>query len=837
MKRLADIAIRWYTLCVLDHPVFTILGLVILIALLGYKAQDFKIDASAETLLLENDKDLRYTRQVNRRYGVNDFLLISFTPAEGDLLSQKNLDVLAALRDELSGLEQVTSVVTILDVPLLQSPPVTDGNFSKGLPRLQSPEVDKNLARTELRENPFYRELIVSKDMKTTALVANLKIDTAYRELIQQRNAYLEKKADGRLTREEHEQFKALVKKIRQRLDGLNKIQHENIRQVRNIIAKYRPHGRLYLGGISMISDDMITFIKKDIKVFGWGVFILLIAMLGIIFKRIRWIVLPMLCCFLSVIAMMGILATFDWAVTVISSNFVSLQLIITLAIAVHLIVRYREFHDNNPGLGQRALVQDTIRTKFVPCLYAALTTIAGFSSLLLCDIKPVIHFGWMMSAGIIVSLLLTFILFPAGIVFLKKPDPTSKNKWIDFSLTDFLARVTESHGRLVLVLTLLATVFSIAGASRLVVENSFIDYFKKSTEIYQGMKEIDQRLGGTTPLDVIVQFEAIELDDFQDEQDPFEEPFDKETAQSEDQYWFTDARMATVEKVHDYLEQLPETGKVLSLGTLLKIGRNLNKGKALDSIEMGVLYTKLPDDYKELILKPYLSIEHNEVRYFLRIKDSLKTLKRDALLKQIRKDLVGKLGLDEDKVHLAGTMVLYNNMLQSLFTSQILTLGVVALALLAMFWILFRSLKVALIALFPNLLSAGAVLGIMGWMNIPLDMMTITIAAISIGIAVDDTIHYIYRFKKEIETDRDYLQTMHRCHGSIGHAMYYTSITIIIGFSILVFSNFWPTIYFGVFTGIAMFIALIAALTLLPQLLIVFKPFGPQAAEEECDQ
>ncbi len=837
MKRLADLTLRWYTLCVLDHPIFTILGLVILIALLGYKAQDFKIDASAETLLLENDKDLRYTRKVNDRYGVNDFLLIAFTPSEGDLLSRKNLEVLGALRDELSALEQVASVFTILDVPLLESPPIKDGNFSKGLPTLQSPEVDKNLARTELRESPFYRELIVSQDMKTTAVVVNLKIDTAYRELIRQRNAYLEKKAEGRLTRKEHEQFKELVNKIGLRLDELNKIQHENIRQVRNIIAKYRSYGKLHLGGISMIADDMITFIKKDLKVFGWGVFILLIAMLGIIFKRIRWIVLPMLCCFLSVIAMMGILATFGWEVTVISSNFVSLQLIITLAIAVHLIVRYREFHNQNPGLDQRSLVQNTIRTKFVPCLYAALTTIAGFGSLLLCDIKPVIHFGWMMSAGIIVSLILTFILFPAGIVFLKKPDLAGTKQWINFSLTDFLAHFTESHGRLVLVLTLLATVFSIAGASRLVVENSFIDYFKQSTEIYQGMKEIDQKLGGTTPLDVIVQFKAIDLGDFEDEQDPFDDPFDKETAQNNDQYWFTDDRMATVEKVHDYLEQLPETGKVLSLGTLLKIGRSLNKGKSLDSIEMGVLYTKLPDDYKKLILKPYLSIDHNEVRYFLRIKDSLKTLKRDALLKKIRKDLVDQLGLDKDNVHLAGTMILYNNMLQSLFSSQILTLGVVALALLAMFWILFRSLKVALIAIFPNLLSAGAVLGIMGWMNIPLDMMTITIAAISIGIAVDDTIHYIYRFKEEFRTDGDYLQTMHRCHGSIGHAMYYTSITIIIGFSILVFSNFWPTIYFGVFTGIAMLIALIAALTLLPQLLIVFKPFGPQAAEQPSQE
>jgi predicted RND superfamily exporter protein len=830
MKRLADIAIRWYTLCVLDRPILAILGLVMLIALLGYKAQEFKIDASAETLLLENDQDLLYTRQVSNRYGINDFLLIAFTPANGDLLSPKNLNMLAAMRDELSQLKQVTSVFTILDVPLLESPPIKVGEFSGGLPNLLSNKVDKELARKELRDSPFYRDLIVSQDMQTTAVVVNLEIDQVYRNLIQQRNAYLDKKTSAKLTRSEQADFKALVKKIRRRLDALNEDRHENIMQIRSLIETYREHGQLHLGGISMIADDMITFIRKDLKVFGWGVFFLLIAMLGMIFKHKRWVILPMLCCFLSVIAMMGVLAAFGWEVTVISSNFISLQLIITLAIAVHLIVRYREIHRNDPFCDQRTLVKNTIRTKFVPCLYAALTTIAGFSSLLLCDIKPVIHFGWMMSAGIIVSLILTFILFPAGIVFLKKPHQKVRNKLIRFSLTAFLARFTQANGKLVIILTFLLTGFSIVGASRLVVENSFIDYFKQSTEIYQGMKQIDQKLGGTTPLDIIVQFEAVELDLLEDEEDPFDDPFGKEIAQNEDQYWFIDDRMAVVEQIHDYLEQLPETGKVLSLGTLLKIGRNLNKGKSLDSIEMGVLYTKLPDDYKELILKPYLSIEHNETRYFLRIKDSLKSLKRNALLKQMQKDLVEKVGVDKDKVHFAGTMVLYNNMLQSLFSSQILTMGVVAAALLIMFWVLFRSFKVALIAVFPNLLSAGVVLGIMGWMNIPLDMMTITIAAISIGIAVDDTIHYIYRYREEIKKDNDYYQTMHRCHSSIGHAMYYTSITIIIGFSILVFSNFWPTIYFGVFTGLAMFIALIAALTLLPQLLIIFKPFGPHA-------
>ncbi len=831
MKHFADWAIDRYNNLVLNRPVVVIIILMIILAALGYKALEFKIDASTETLLLENDKDLRYTRQVANRYGVSDFLVISYTPQAKDLLDPKILDHLAQLRDELKELEKVSSVNTILDVPLLQSPPIDYANFSGTLPNLQSPDTDPELARKELQESDYYRNLIVSDDMKTTALVVNLKGDTRFRDLIEERRLLRQKSDQGGLTAADRSRLNEVKQQISEQLEISRITQHENIAAVRAVMDKYRDQADLFLGGITMIADDMITFIKSDLRIFGAGVFILLVGMLGIIFRRLRWIVLPMLCCFLSVIAMMGVLGVFGWEVTVISSNFISLQLIITLAIAVHLIVRYREFQQDNPEMDQSALVKNTIRTKFVPCLYAVLTTIAGFSSLLLCDIKPVINFGWMMSAGITFSLIFTFILFPAAMMLMKKPapSPTATSNSGFFSLTHVLARFTESNGTLILVLTVVLTIASIMGASRLVVENSFIDYFKETTEIYQGMKVIDQKLGGTTPLDIIVQFEPIDLDDFEEEEDDLFEPdpFADELAEEDtDKYWFEDTRLTTIEAVHDYLDGLPETGKVLSLGTLLKIGRKLNKGQSLDSIEMAVLYTRLPKEFKEQILSPFLSIENNEARFSVRIKDSLKGLKRNSLLKQISSDLTGKLGLPQEKVRLAGAMILYNNMLQSLFSSQIKTLGVVALALLVMFLVLFRSLKVALIAIYPNLLSAGAVLGVMGWLNIPLDMMTITIAAISIGIAVDNTIHYIHRFREEIQGGCSYQEALHRCHGSIGYAMYYTSAIIIIGFSILVFSNFLPTIYFGLFTGLAMLIAMVAALTLLPQLLIVFKPF-----------
>ena len=600
----------------------------------------------------------------------------------------------------------------------------------------------------------------------------------------------------------------------------------------------YREDAGLFLGGISMIADDLISFVKNDLKVFGIGVFFFLILTMGIIFRKVRWVVLPMICCSFSAIAMLGLLGLSGWKVTVISSNFISLQLIITMSYTIHLVVRYRELLTRNPENDQRELVGETVRLMLVPIFYSGITTIVGFGSLISCDIVPVVNFGLMMMAGIAVSLTLTFLFFPAGLVLYKKTAPPSAAN-TSHSLIMFLARLTESRGKLILVMCAIAFFFSVIGISRLVVENSFINYFKKSTEIYQGMKVIDQQLGGTTPLDVIIDFddekpteavvaqkeETAGADAF-DEFDEFDEAGEDS---STNQYWFTPYKMTKVLEVHDYLNGLQETGKVLSLGTMMKIATKLNNGKPLDSFALSLVYNEIPDNYKDLLVKPYASVEKNEVRLSVRVRDSEKTLRRNELLNKIRHDLTTKLGYPEKNIHLTGMMVLYNNMLQSLFKSQIETLGIVLLALMIMFLILFRSFHLAIIAIFPNLLSIGVVLGAMGWMNLPLDMMTITIASISVGIAVDDTIHYIHRFKEEIKIDGNYIQAMHRSHESIGYAMFYTSVTVIIGFSILVLSNFIPSILFGLLTGLAMLIAITSALTLLPALIILIKPFGPE--------
>ena len=830
---------KFYDKFILTYPKSILLLMLICIAALGYQARYLEIDASAETLLLEDDKDLAFTRKVNERYGSSDFLVLTYSP-KGDLLADNTLNSLRKLSAELLALDRVESVDSILNVPLLESPPKPVSELIKNVPTLESPGIDKALAKKEFLNSPIYRDNLVSPDFKTTALLINLHDDPLYRELLQQRNALRKKEKEQTLSSVEQAKLEKVLRDFKNHRDKMRLIEHKNISKVRAIADIYRGEAKIFLGGASMVADDLITFIRSDLQVFGSAVFVFLMLTLWVIFRQLRWILLPLITCSFSVVTTSGFLGLFGWEVTVISSNFISIQLIITMAITIHLIVRYRELARLNPEMDQRQLILDSTIFMARPCTFAVLTTVVGFASLVLSGILPVMNFGWMMSAGIGVSLFLTFLIFPVLLMQMPKAMPNTSFE-SRFALTKIFADITERHGKSILFISVAAFIISIAGAARLNVENSFIDYFKESTEIYQGMKLIDQQLGGTTPLDLIVNLEQSE-DEFQqteqdsnaevevedeEEFDAFEEEFEESAGEA--QYWFTAEKMARIEKIHDYLNGLEQTGKVLSLGTMLKIGKTLNSGKPLDNFMLALLYNELPERFRKIIMDPYVSVENNEARFYVRIRDSEPNLRRNELLKQIQFDLKDKLDIPEGKWQLANLLVLYNNMLQSLFKSQILTLGVVIVAFLIMFIFLFRSITIALIAIFPNVLSIGVVLGFMGWMGIPLDMMTITIAAISVGIAVDNTIHYIHRFKHEFTIDRNYLAAMHRSHESIGYAMYYTSITIIIGFSILVLSKFIPSIYFGLLTGLAMLIALVAALTLLPQLLIVLKPLGPE--------
>jgi uncharacterized protein len=807
--------------------VFILIGVIVL----AYGTKHFRLDATAETLVIENDKDLRYTRLIEARYKETNFLMLTFKPKE-DLFSEKSLATLAQIRNEVRQVNSVESVMTILDVPLLQSPPVPLNEMASTTRTLESPDVDRALARKELAESPLYQNLMVSPDFKTTAIILSFASNPEYDMVFNRRNELLEKKESVRLTEQEEQELKIAKKQCVVFHDQSRQIHHRSLAAIRAIMDKYRGENGLFLGGVSMISDDMVNFIRSDLRVFGTAVFMLLVIVIATIFRRFYWVLLPMLICIISVTCTIGLLGWAGWEVTVISSNFISLQLIITLAMTIHLMVRYRELAINLPDASQSELILATISDMLRPCIYAGLTTMAGFASLIFCNIKPIISFGYIMVVGVAISIIVPFLLLPAILVLTprEKPRPViRKSRW---NLTLNLGRFTEAFGPWIVIASIILLVVNALGIRRLQVENCFINYFKSATEIHQGMKVVDQQLGGTTPLNVIIdlgqsqQPEIKPADETADSEDIIEQ-FETQSQENKNKYWFTPEKMARIAAVHDYLESLPETGKVLSVVTLVRMIERANGDKPLDSLELALLFNKIPEQLKQILVNPYVSVEHNEFRINIRILDSMPSLNRNILLKKIHTDIMDKFAFKPEQVHLTGMLVLYNNMLQNLYTSQIVTMGFATLSLLGAFIVLFRSIRIAAIAIFPNILAVSCVLGAMGWLNIPLDMMTITIAAIGVGLADDDTIHYIHRFKHEFETTGSYIEALRRSHDSIGHAIYYTTVTLVIGFSILCLSNFIPTIYFGLFTVLAITVALLASLTLLPELLVTLKPYG----------
>jgi predicted RND superfamily exporter protein len=820
----------YYNKLILRRPGITLLLVALVVSFFGYHTPAFRLDASADSLVLENDEALHYYRSIRARYGSDDYLIATYTPME-ELFSAAVLADLQALRDELMAMDRVESVTSLLDVPLIQSPPVTLAELNQEVPTLLSPQTDKTLARQEFLSSPLYRNLLINPDGKTTALQIHFRRDETWHRLLEQRNRLREKRLHSELSRQENEELASTSQQFDAYSTRLQDQQNRDIAAIRSIMDQHREKAELYLGGVPMIVSDSIAFIRHDLKTFGIGVLCFLILILTAAFRRPRWVILPMLTCLATSVITVGFLGLVDWPVTVVSSNFISLLLIITLSLTVHLIVRYRELHAQSPDASQQVLVRETVRTKAVPCFYTAITTMVAFGSLLFSEIRPVIDFGWMMTIGIAVAFLIVFTLFPAALMFLKPGTPADRNDLTD-KITHFFARLIKNYSSRILTVFVVLGVLSIVGISFLTVENRFIDYFKETTEIYRGMELIDRTLGGTTPLDVIIDAPADFLEPEEEEwEDPFADDFGPEMAGSAGitgtSYWFNTYKLEDVFSLHQYLDSLPETGKVLSISTAVKILSQLDKQIVSDNFSLAILYKKLPEDIRQTLFQTYMSTDGNQIRFAIRVFESDPSLQREVLLEKIRRELTSEMDLEEDQVHLTGMLVLYNNMLQSLFRSQILTIGVVFLAILLMFAILFRNLKMAGLALIPNVFAAGLVLGLMGWLKIPLDLMTITIAAISIGIAVDDTIHYIHRFTNEFRKDRDYWAAVNRSHATIGRAMYYTTITITLGFSILALSNFVPTIYFGLLAGFAMLTALLADLTLLPLLIVRLKPLG----------
>lgn len=865
---------KFYRAVVINRPLLMLAFLGILTVLAIVAMKNLKLDASSDSLTLEHDTSIDYYREISKRYQNGDFLVLTYTP-KVDIFSDESIDLLKQLTDELEKVDGVASVFSMIDVPLLYSPMRPLAEQKASTRTLLTPGVDRAMAKQEFLNSPIYRKMLLSADSKTSAILLNLKVNNEYIEMARHRDALRLKRDTTGLTPEETKELeKVAADFLAYRTQAAVK-DGERVEIVRGIVARYEDKAEIFLGGVSMITTDMITYIKSDLVVFGAALIVFIIAMLAFLFREWRFVILPLSACLMSVVLMLGWLSWIDWRMTVISSNFVALLLILVFAFTIYLVARYREIQAQSPELEQSELVMAAVRAMVVPCLYSALTAIVAFMSLVDSGIRPVIDFGWMMTIGLVVGFFLTFLVVPAGLMALPKGQPrlSATNS---LPIAGQFSRFTENHGSKIIVIALLSILFSAWGISKLEVENRFVDYFKSDSEIHRGLSVIDRQLGGTVTLDIILDAEKNEVsvvesgaatssepievdgevlsdDPFADtpvaaadsasagdEEDPFADYGDDDAfaesstaSKAEPSYWFSVAGLDQVKQIHNYLESLPEIGKVQSLATVYQLAHDINKDK-LNDFELNVLRNMLSTDITNFLIKPYLVDEKQQTRITLRVIETTEGLKRAELVERIRAHIINDVGLKPEQVHFTGMLILYNNMLQSLFDSQIATIGLVFTSIMIMMLLLFRSLSIAFTAILPNILAAGVVLGAMGVVGIPMDMMTTTIAAIVVGVGVDQSIQYIYRYRDEFKVDHNYIAAMHRSHVSIGSAMYYTSVTIVVGFSILVLSQFIPTIYFGVLTAFAMFMAVVGSLTLLPKLILLLKPFGPETKPAE---
>lgn len=832
---------RWVS-WVITHPKWTLLFLTLLTLAAAAGLPRFKLDASADSLTLEADSDLDYFRQVSKQYNSGDFLVVTYTPVQ-NLFSDTTLDHLNGLQKELAAIEGIETVNSILTVPLLYSPKQNLRELSNQPHTLLSPGIDRAAAKQEFLTSPIYRELILSPDGQTTALQLNLAVDKTLIDLVRQRDGLIGKRHAQDLNAQEEQllqQVSAEYLQLRTQADAKS---HARVAKVREVIGRYKSDAQIFVGGLTMITADMVDYIRSDLLIFGSASFLFMVLILVVLFRNIRYVAIPILSAVATIIMMLGFLSWIDWRLTVISSNFVALLMIISLTVTIHLVMRYREYVATHPDWTSEQLIMATVSYMAMPSWNNTLTTVVAFASFVTSGIRPLIDFGWMMSIGLLVALALSFLTLPAFLMLLPKDKvvqashPLTKQRR---SISALCGKFVEKFGPWIFGFGLFLGLLSIWGITKLEVENRFIDYFHANTEIHQGLALIDDKLGGTTSLDIIITPKVAlaeapsESDPFADaekdtdavknEEDAFADSDPLSENDSKTSVWMSVAGMEYLQHIHDYLESLPEVGKVQSLATLYKVGNDING--SLNNFELALMEKSLPDAVARVLFNPFLNKANDQTRITLRVKDSYPNLKRAELINRIRTkiDTIG--GMEIQEVRYTGLLVLYNNMLQSLYTSQISTLGWSFAVIFIMFLVLLRSWLVSVVATIPTAISAMVMLGGMGFFGIPLDMMTITIASITVGIGVDNTIHYLHRFEDELQIDGSYLAAMHRSHASIGHSIFHTNNIIVFGFSVMVLSSFIPTIYFGALTGVAMMVSMAGTMFFLPQFILLVRPF-----------
>ncbi|MBU2977181.1 MMPL family transporter [Alteromonas sp. C1M14] len=778
---------------------FIIVAFMLLAGGLTPYIQQFKIDASADTLLVKDNKLYIQSQVANETFSPEEFILVAYVPKNHALFSQQTFDDIALLSQKLGNIERVASVTSILNVPLIDSADALSGSDDVNGLTWEKQRYGPEKMQSLISGHPIFTDLLINRQNTATAIQVVFKPDPTLARIDSRITEIQQKVLDDEPLSEADKTEIASLKRegdpIRQRLT----IQRQQeIAQIEEITASVADRADTYMGGAYVVGQHLIDIIKSDLITFGTAIVLVIVLLLALLYRSLKWVFFPVLSCALSVLLTMSLFGLLDMRTTVISANFIALQLILTLAVMIHLIGAYRSISHGNTDLTQHQRIVATLQEKLSPCFYATLTTSVGFGALIFSGLQPVVAFGWMMLVAMVVTMLVSLLLFPALLSFLPAAKEKADFSFISHVLT-WLRGVSLRAPWPVSIVVIALFAITALGITRLNVENSFINYFSKDTQVYSELAFIDKEFGGSTALDIIV-------------------TLNNAGKGSDEDLVLTAQSVAQMQLVQKAIDAFDATGSVTSVVNFTTLAKQLNGGKPLTEYELTTIYRLLDEKVANQLVGAYLAVDDGTFRIATRVQDTTEGLDRQHFMTQLKQDMQA-VGLEDNQYQLTNLFVLYQDILSRLFDSQIKTLGIVYVVLGVVLLIIFRSVKVALIALVPNVLTTLGILGVIGWLGISLDIMTITIAAIAMGIAVDDTIHFLHSYLSAGKAPSASSASKQAFEHS-GRAILYTSVIIATGFSLFGFSDFLPSVYFGLLASLAMLMALVTDLTLLPALL-----------------
>ena len=746
-------------IAVSKHPKTAIAVILFVTIFFGIFIFNLRIDPALESLVVEDSPAKISYRKFIEQYGSDEFLVLAVRDAKGDLFTRENLARIKAVSDELAALPMVESVESLCTTPIIGKSP---DSVEVGPLYKKPPDDPAELERLKKKatENPLLRGSIISKDAKTCVWFAFP--DLRKNDTSRMRIALYD---GAKATADRH-------------LKGME----------------------YHLEGIPTVKRFMVKYIERAMLLFGSLSALLLGIVLFFTFGSSRGVFLPGIVVALAMIWTLGIMGATGGVMDTISSLLFVLVVVVGVGDTVHILVHFQE--ETFRGNDKTKATLQTMRAMFVPCLLTSVTTAIGFASLVTVQIPPIQRFGIYASVAVLSAFLISILLAPAVLVLLSEPSHHQKKKYASGNLKNILSKIAtfnQAHPIRIMVAALFILVFSVVGIFRINVETRVSEFFHPWSEIVRGYRFLEKYMTPPVPMEIMLE----------GKKDDFKNP---ETWRVLEEMTKEIKEIHLVKRVDSYADVLKEMN--WAFGTD-------GKRELPSTREAIAQFSLLFEMDGEHIQERFVSNDFSKAHVSLRILDS-SSADQMKVMKELRR-ICKKYVPEGISWELAGGTVVFVSAVDVLTAGQVRSL-IIALAVITLLIIgIFRSVRIGLLSMVPNVLPILVMLGLMGWLGFPLDSNTVMIGPITLGIAVDDTIHYITRYRRERRANKEMAEAMEHTLLSTGRALTSTSVILALGFSITIFSSFRPQSILGGLGAFTILAALAADIILLPAIMLTF--------------